>query len=154
MSSLQQIPGLTKSLIEVGFFDDEALSRASNHGAAVRYRPDARSGAKPGTGAPFTRFLPIITMVPSGPDIAGEADIPQPVERADRPYWIRSSLHGQVQAILQIVEVLMIPRATEDAAVRRLWAGWLKKAGFRADVVVIAAGPVAMMLIHEAALRI
>jgi uncharacterized protein (DUF169 family) len=145
MSSLQEISGLTKKPIAVGFFDDEAPAGVEQW-----------SGGAVPAGCSFWREAwdgrTFYTVASDHYNCAVGAythNIPQPVERATA---LTDTVEFMVKCgYLQIAEVPMIPVLPKTP--RYVAYGPAEEGRFRADVVVIAAGPAAMMLIYEAALR-
>jgi uncharacterized protein (DUF169 family) len=145
MSSIQRIPGLTKKPIAVGFFDDEAPAGV-----------EPWSGGAVPAGCSFWREAwdgrTFYTVPSDHYNCAVGAythNIPQPIERATA---LADTVEFMVKCgYLQIAEVPMIPVLPKTP--RYVAYGPAEEGRFRADVVVIAAGPAAMMLIYEAALR-
>jgi uncharacterized protein (DUF169 family) len=145
MSSLQQISGLTKKPIAVGFFDDEAPAGVEQW-----------SGGAVPAGCSFWRAAwdgrTFYTVPSDHYNCAVGAythNISQPIERATA---LTDTVEFMVKCgYLQIAEVPMIPVLPKTP--RYIAYGPAEEGRFRADVVVIAAGPAAMMLIYEAALR-
>jgi uncharacterized protein (DUF169 family) len=145
MSSLQQIPGITKKPIAVGFFDDEAPAGVEQW-----------SGGPVPAGCSFWREAwdgrTFYTVPADHYNCAVGAythNIPQPIERATA---LDDTVGFMIKCgYLQLAEVPMIPVLPKTP--RYVAYGPAEEGRFRADVVVVAARPEAMMLIYEAALR-
>jgi uncharacterized protein (DUF169 family) len=145
MSGLQQIPGLTRKPIAVGFFDGEAPAGVEQW-----------SGGAVPAGCSFWREAwdgrTFYTVPSDHCNCAVGAythNIPQPVDRATA---LDDTIGFMVKCgYLQITEVPMIPVLPKTP--RYVAYGPAEEGRFRADVVVIAARPAAIMLIYEAALR-
>jgi uncharacterized protein (DUF169 family) len=145
MNLLRETLGLSKQPIAVGFFDDEAPAGVEQW----------TGGAVP-AGCAFWREAwdgrTFYTVQEDHYNCAVGAythNIPQPAFRS-------TSLNDTIgfmvaSGYLQMAEVPMIPVLPKTP--RYVAYGPAEERRFRADVVVIAARPGAMMLIYEAALR-
>jgi uncharacterized protein (DUF169 family) len=145
MSALQQIPGLSKLPIAVGFFDGEAPAGVEQW-----------SGGAVPAGCSFWREAwegrTFYTVPADHYNCAVGAythNIPQPAERETA---LGDTIGFMIASgYLQMAEVPMIPVLPRTP--RYVAYGPAEERRFRADVVVIAARPAAIMLIYEAALR-
>lgn len=145
MSTLQQDLGLSKQPIAVGFFDDEAPAGVEQW-----------SGGAVPAGCSFWREAwegrTFYTVPADHYNCAVGAythNIPQPSFRSTA---LNDTIAFMISSgYLQMAEVPMIPVLPNSP--RYVAYGPAEERRFRADVVVIAARPAAMMLIYEAALR-
>src|SRR5580704_14330663 len=145
MNTLQQTLGLTKKPIAVGFFDVEAPAGVEQW----------KGGAVP-AGCSFWREAwdgrTFYTVPADHYNCAVGAythNIPQPAFRSTA---LNDTIGFMIASgYLQMAEVPMIPVLPKTP--RYVAYGPADERRFRADVVVIAGRPAAMMLIYEAALR-
>jgi uncharacterized protein (DUF169 family) len=145
MSGLTQDLGLSKQPVAVGFFDDDAPAGVEQW-----------SGGAVPAGCAFWREAwegrTFYTVPADHYNCAVGSythNIPQPVERETA---LNDTIGFMISSgYLQMAEVPMIPVLPRTP--RYIAYGPAEERRFRADVVVIAARPAAMMLIYEAALR-
>jgi uncharacterized protein (DUF169 family) len=145
MSGLKQDLGLSKQPVAVGFFNDDAPAGVEQW----------TGGAVP-AGCAFWREAwegrTFYTVPADHYNCAVGSythNIPQPVERETA---LNDTIGFMISSgYLQMAEVPMIPVLPRTP--RYIAYGPAEERRFRADVVVIAARPAAMMLIYEAALR-
>ena len=145
MSTLEQSLGLTKKPIAIGFFDDDAPAGVEQW----------TGGAVP-AGCAFWREAwegrTFYTVPADHYNCAVGAythNIPEPVERETA---LNDTIAFMISSgYLQMAEVPMIPVLPKTP--HYVAYGPAEERRFRADVVVIAANPAAMMMIYEAALR-
>lgn len=144
MSTLQQTLGLSRQPIAVGFFDDAPAGVEQWTGGAVPAGCSFWSEA--GSGRTFYTVPADHYNCAVG---AYTHNIPQPVFRGTA---LNDTIGFMIETgYLQMAEVPMIP--VLPATPRFVAYGPAEERKFRADLVVIAARPAAMMLIYEAALR-
>jgi uncharacterized protein (DUF169 family) len=144
MSNLQQSLGLSRQPIAVGFFDDAPAGIAQWSGGAVpagcSFWSEAANGRTFYT-APEDHYNCAVG--------AYTHNIPQPAFRSTA---LNDTIDFMIESgYLQMAEVPMIPVLPKTP--QFVAYGPVAERKFRADVVVIAARPAAMMMIYEAALR-
>lgn len=145
MNTFEQSLGLTKKPIAIGFFDDDAPAGV-----------DQWTGGAVPAGCAFWREAwegrTFYTVPADHYNCAVGAythNIPQPIERETA---LNDTIGFMISSgYLQMSEVPMIPVLPKTP--RYVAYGPVEERRFRADVVVIAATPAAMMMIYEAALR-
>lgn len=145
MNTFEQTLGLTKKPIAVGFFDDDAPAGVDQW----------TGGAVPASCAFWREAWEGRTFYTVPADHYNCAvgaythNIPQPVERETA---LNDTIAFMISSgYLQMAEVPMIPVLPKTP--KYVAYGPAEERRFRADVVVIAATPAAMMMIYEAALR-
>ena|SRR5579863_1607231 len=144
MNTVPQIPGLSKQPIAVGFFDEAPAGVERWNGGAVpagcSFWCEAMGGRTFYT-VPADHYNCAVG--------AYTHNIPQP---PDRSTALNDTVEFMIKCgYLQISEVPMIPVLPKTP--QYVAYGPAAERRFRADVVLIAARPAAMMLIYEAALR-
>lgn len=145
MNNFEQTLGLTKKPVAIGFFDDDAPAGVQQW----------TGGAVP-AGCAFWREAwegrTFYTVPADHYNCAVGSythNIPQPVERETA---LNDTIGFMISSgYLQMSEVPMIPVLPKTP--KYVAYGPAEERRFRADVVVIAATPAAMMMIYEAALR-
>jgi uncharacterized protein (DUF169 family) len=144
MSSLQQTLGLSRAPIAIGFFDEAPAGLEQWNGGAVPAGCSFWSEA--GSGRAFYTVQADHYNCAVG---AYTHNIPQPAFRANA---LNDTIGFMVESgYLQMPEVPMIPVLPNTP--KYVAYGPAEDRKFRADVVVVAGRPAAMMLIYEAALR-
>lgn len=144
MNTLQQTLGLSRQPIAVGFFDDAPAGVEPWNGGAVPAGCSFWSEA--GNGRTFYTVPADHYNCAVG---AYTHNIPQPAFRSTA---LNDTIGFMIETgYLQMAEVPMIPVLPKTP--QYVAYGPAEERRFRADVVVIAARPAAMMLIYEAALR-
>jgi uncharacterized protein (DUF169 family) len=147
MSVLQKIPGLSKTPIAVGFFDEVPLGIEQWGGGAVP------------AGCSFWREAmhgrTFFTVASDHYNCAVGAythNIPLPLEPVASSASLNDTIGFMIgSGYLQMAEVPMIPVLAKTP--NYVAYGPVSDGRFRADVVVVAATPAEMMLVYEAALR-